>query len=95
MRAWRATSALSSGNCPWKKCSPPGTTVTGSDCGRAQSMTDDSATVSSCSPCTTSVYGCRSGGTGGTSKRDVAVPTSTARAMLRCACSVAMARAAT
>ena len=36
-RERRTTSDLSSGSCPWKKCPAPGTTITGSACGRAQS----------------------------------------------------------
>ena len=50
-------------------------TVTGSDCGRAQSITADSATVSSASPWTTSVRSCASTGSVATLLRDAAVPT--------------------
>src|SRR5258707_12631395 len=56
-----------------KKWSAPGTSTIGSSCGRAQSSTAASGTVSSRSPWITSV----SAGTGGVSKFATATPTST------------------
>ncbi len=73
----------------WKKWSAPGTTITGRSCGRAQSSTAASGTVSSLSPWMTSV----SCGTLGAGMRVIPMPTSTIRSgaarCASCACSAA------